>query len=172
MKWIYDDGGRAAAGFKGKTGDCVARSIAIAAELPYAEVYAALAQVNKASKSRCKVAGLKSIRDGVDTRCAGFKRYMAGIGWEWTPTMHIGQGCKVHFVAEELPPGRLIIAVSKHYTCVIDRVIYDIFNPSRGETYYYNPDQSTGKTILDRISPDRCVYGYWRTIVNQPLFID
>ena len=30
-----NDGGRTAAGFKGKTGDCVVRSIAIATNLPY-----------------------------------------------------------------------------------------------------------------------------------------
>jgi hypothetical protein len=28
--WQFDDGGRGAAGFKGKTGDCVCRAIAIA----------------------------------------------------------------------------------------------------------------------------------------------
>lgn len=30
MTFVYDDGGRSAAGFKGKTGDCVTRAIAIA----------------------------------------------------------------------------------------------------------------------------------------------
>ena len=35
MNWVYDDGGRNAAGFRGKAGDCVARSIAIATRLPY-----------------------------------------------------------------------------------------------------------------------------------------
>ena len=42
MKWVYDDGGRNAAGFRGKAGDCVARSIAIATRLPYRQVYALL----------------------------------------------------------------------------------------------------------------------------------
>ena len=32
-----DDGGRAAAGFKGKAGDCVVRSISIATGIKYAE---------------------------------------------------------------------------------------------------------------------------------------
>src|ERR1700738_1093518 len=35
----FDDGGRSAAGYKGKTGDCVARSIAIATGLPYQQIY-------------------------------------------------------------------------------------------------------------------------------------
>ena len=42
MTWQYDDGGREAAGYKGTTGDCVTRAIAIACELPYQEVYDAL----------------------------------------------------------------------------------------------------------------------------------
>lgn len=36
--FTYDDGGRAAAGFKGSAGDCVARSIAIVAGLHYTAV--------------------------------------------------------------------------------------------------------------------------------------
>ena len=43
MKFKYNDGGREASGYKGKAGDCVARSIAIVAGLPYQEVYDALA---------------------------------------------------------------------------------------------------------------------------------
>lgn len=35
----YNDGGRAAAGYKGSTGDCLVRAIAIVTELPYKEVY-------------------------------------------------------------------------------------------------------------------------------------
>jgi hypothetical protein len=35
MKWIHNDGGRADAGFRGETGDCVTRAIAIATGKPY-----------------------------------------------------------------------------------------------------------------------------------------
>ena len=34
-----NDGGRAAAGYKGKAGDCVVRSIAIVTNLPYQKIY-------------------------------------------------------------------------------------------------------------------------------------
>lgn len=37
MDFVFHDGGRAAAGYKGKTGDCVTRSIAIATGKPYQE---------------------------------------------------------------------------------------------------------------------------------------
>lgn len=38
----YNDGGRAAAGYRGETGDCACRAVAIATGLPYATVYADL----------------------------------------------------------------------------------------------------------------------------------
>ena len=47
----HDDGGRKAAGYKGSAGDCVTRAIAIAAELPYREVYDALAAGNAAQRA-------------------------------------------------------------------------------------------------------------------------
>jgi hypothetical protein len=50
MDFTYDDGGRAAAGFKGSTGDCVTRAIAIATGKPYREVYDALNQVAKVER--------------------------------------------------------------------------------------------------------------------------
>jgi hypothetical protein len=60
-----------------------------------------------------------------------YERYLASIGWAWTPCMQIGQGCKVHLLKSELPSGRLIVRLSKHLTCVIDGVIYDSHDPSR-----------------------------------------
>lgn len=137
MKHILNDGGRAAAGFKGKAGDCVARSIAIASGLPYAEVYKALAQ---GAGSERKSRGA-SARNGIRTSRKWFKDYMASIGFKWTPTMQIGQGCKVHLKDGELPMGRLVVAVSRHYVAVIDGVIHDTHDSSRGGS--------------------RCVYGYW-----------
>jgi hypothetical protein len=44
MNYVYDDGGRAQAGYKGQAGDCTVRAIAIATELPYQEVYDELSQ--------------------------------------------------------------------------------------------------------------------------------
>lgn len=44
---------------------------------------------------------------------------------------------------------------------VIDGVIHDTFNPQRGATTYYKTGPGITSTEVDRISPDRCVYGYW-----------
>ena len=145
MEYVFDDGGRTCAGYRGATGDCVTRAITIAMELPYQEVYAAMAEGNAAqriTKRSCKrTAGKRTASHGIDTRRQWFKDWMAERGWKWVPTMQVGSGCKVHLRADELPAGRLIVAVSKHYCAVIDGVIHDIYDQSRGGT--------------------RCVYGYW-----------
>lgn len=143
MKVVINDGGREAAGFKGHADDCVARAIATVTGKPYAEVYTRLARETgeqRASKRTKKRSA--SARNGVNVRRKWFDDYMAELGLVWTPTMQIGQGCKVHLKAGELPPGRLVVAVSKHYTAVIDGELHDTYDCSRNGT--------------------RCVYGYWR----------
>ena len=67
---------------------------------------------------------------------------MTSLGFIWHPTMQIGSGCKVHLRADELPPGRLVVMVSKHSAAVIDGVLHDTHDCSRNGT--------------------RCVYGYWK----------
>lgn len=142
MKFIFNDGGRALAGFKGTAGDCVCRSIAIATGKPYNEVYNSLAAGNVAQRrsKRTKKKG-KTAREGIHTGRKWFKEYMKTLGFEWVPTMLIGQGCKVHLKEGELPAGKLVVALSKHMTAVIDGVINDTHDPSRDGV--------------------RCVYGYY-----------
>lgn len=164
MRWNYSDGGRKESGFKGTAGDCVARSVAIASGQPYATVYAALA---KGAGAERKARGA-SARNGIHTSRKWFKEYMASLGFTWTPTMRIGSGCTVHLRADELPAGRLVVSVSKHYTAVIDGVIHDTHDPSdRAVTIYSRQeDAPEGSRLLDNgngwaYSPERCVYGYW-----------
>ena len=141
----FNDGGRKAAGKKGRTGDCVTRAVAIAAELPYLEVYNRLAEGNAkqriTKRSNKRKAGMKTASKGISVRRKWYKDYMAELGFVWVPTMHIGSGCKVHLVADELPKGRLICHVSRHSVPVIDGVINDTYDCSRNGT--------------------RCVYGYY-----------
>jgi hypothetical protein len=175
MEYVYDDGGRAAAGYKGGAGDCVARSVAIASGLPYAEVYARLAKGEGSQRASKKTRGKKRVataRDGISVTRKWFKDYMIGLGFVWVPTMRIGSGCKVHLDAEELPAGRLVVAVSKHYTAVIDGVIHDTFNPSERAATIYPPETPTNNLpasaeLLENgngwvYQPKRCVYGYWK----------
>lgn len=137
MRFAYDDGGRAAAGYRGKAGDCVTRSIAIATGKPYQEVYDDLHAEIKRSKLHRERG--RSPRNGVLKRV--WKRYLMGLGWQWVSCMEIGSGCTVHLRADELPKGPLVVQVSKHLCAVIDGEIRDTHDPSRDGT--------------------RCVYGYW-----------
>jgi hypothetical protein len=139
MRCVYDDGGRAAAGYKGEAGDCVTRAIAIATGLPYRQVYDELNALAKGERLTKRRRGRSSSRNGVHKNTT--RRYLEGLGWTWVPTMRIGQGCKVHLRAEELPAGRLVVQVSKHVVAVIDGVAHDTHNPCRRGT--------------------RCVYGYF-----------
>ena len=142
MNFEFNDGSRAAAGYKGNAGDCVCRAIAIAADLPYQEVYDRLAEGNASQrKSKRTVKQARSARNGIYTKRKWFKDYMLELGFQWTPTMQIGSGCQVHLKADELPGGRIICNVSKHVCAVIEGTIHDTHDPSRGGS--------------------RCVYGYW-----------
>jgi len=139
MEFKLNDGGRDAAGYKGHAGDCFCRAVAIASRIPYADLYDVINGFGK-SERRGKYKKHKShARTGVYMRTA--KKIMEALGFKWVPTMAIGSGCKVHMRAGELPAGRLVVRVSRHFSAVIDGVINDTYDPSRGGT--------------------RCVYGYW-----------
>lgn len=138
MKFKLDDGGRLFAGYNGSTGDCVVRAIAIATGKPYQEVYDAiniLAERERPRRGRKR----SNARTGVFRRT--YEKYLFSLGATWVPTMRIGSGCKVHLRDGELPPGKLVVAVSKHLVAVIDGVVHDTHDPSRDGT--------------------RCVYGYY-----------
>ena len=53
MKFNYNDGGREVAGYKGKTGDCVVRAIAIATDKSCQEVYDTLFELNEEYSLEC-----------------------------------------------------------------------------------------------------------------------
>lgn len=144
IPWQFNDGGRRAAGFKGEApGDCVTRAIAIATGAPYQVVYDALNEAAKAERPGARARKYKGRRSSARTGVfkPTIRRYMESLGWRWVPTMQIGQGCKVHLRASELPAGRLVVNVSRHTVAVIDGVVHDTHDSSRGGT--------------------RCVYGYY-----------
>jgi hypothetical protein len=141
MKFVFNDGGRAAAGYRGTTSDCVCRAVAIATGKPYQEVYDELNALAASERTGKRKRGKSSARAGVYKQTMRFY-LVETLGWTWVPTMKIGSGCQVHLRAEELPGGRLIPEVSKHVVAVIDGTIHDIHEPSRDGT--------------------RCVYGYYQ----------
>jgi hypothetical protein len=139
MNFVFHDGGRAAAGYKGAAGDCVTRSVAIVTGKPYQEVYDALNGLAQTERIGERKKRRSTSRTGVYRRT--YHRYLESLGWQWISTMSIGTGCQVHLRASELPSGPLLVKKSRHLTAVIDGVLHDSHNCSRCGT--------------------RCVYGYF-----------
>lgn len=138
--FLKNDGGRDEAGYKGLTGDCACRAIAIAAEIPYQSAYDLINTFGKKERASKNRKRKSHARTGVYTTT--FHKIMKHLGFEWTPTMQIGQGCTVHVKASELPKsGRLILNLSRHFAAFIDGNLHDTYDCSREGT--------------------RCVYGYW-----------
>ena len=129
-EFIWDDGGRAACGFVGLTGDCVTRAISIATGTVYRNVYDKLG-------AACQ----KSPRNGVPTDVAA--AYLAGCHWQCS------SGYDRPFEVYWLPMGRVIVHVAReqgqHFCTLIDRVVHDTWNPVEDEDYviksYWTCDQ-------------------------------
>lgn len=129
--FVFDDGGREAAGFRGTAGDCFTRAVAIVTGRPYRQVYD---EVNR-------LAGRAVARTGVP-KWVEVHYLRDTIGGVWTAKMGIGTGCTVHVRKGEVPEtGRYLLALSKHWTALVDGTVYDRYDPSRDGT--------------------RCVYGWW-----------
>ena len=131
MEYIYNDGGRSKY-FKGKARDCVCRAISIASNRDYKEVYDSLKMT------------LGTPRNGVFIKNKAFKNWMVANGFVWTPCSGIGVKTSVHFIEGELPKGRLVCSVAKHYVAVVDNKVYD-----------------TWDSRYNSFNEVRRIYGYW-----------
>ena len=141
----FNDGGRKEAGFKGDTGDCVCRAIAIVTGKSYKEVYDTLNVLAKTERIGIRKIRKSNSRTG--TYRTTYDKYLKSLGYEWIPTMRIGTGCKVHLKSNELPTCRIIARLSKHVCAVIDGIINDTYDCSREGT--------------------RCVYGYYKKNIEN-----
>ena len=139
LNFQYNDGGRAAAGIKGQGGDCVVRAFAIATGLPYKAMSGLVKSFCKTEKPNKRRRKKSSARTGVHTPT--IRTVAEALGFEWTPTMGVGSGCRVHMRQGEIPDGRIIVKMTHHLSAVIDGTIHDTYDPSRDGT--------------------RCVYGYY-----------
>ena len=128
MKYEYNDGGRSLYFRTIRKDYDVIRALSIVKDADYLETLRLCERITKSY-----------LGDGILKR--DLKKVMISFGGEWHPCMSAGTGCKVHLRKEELPNGRIICQLTKHYTAVINGVINDTFDPSRNGS--------------------RCIYGYW-----------
>jgi hypothetical protein len=119
MRFVLDDGGRAAAGFKPGYDDCAPRAVAIATGRPYSEVYAAMREelVKRGKPSPVPSFGV------ADTIIHAVLR-----NWRFVLAHDM--------LLSGVPPGRLIAHCRTHCVAVIDHVLHDI-GPSADDTPVY-----------------------------------
>jgi len=120
--FIWNDGGRFAAGYVGLAGDCVTRSIAIGTGLSYRAVYQELGEKAK-----------KTPRNGLPVTIGA--EYLTGRGWQeypghYSPFEYLTGGSQIgiYYLVQE--DNR-----NPHFTTVIDDTLYDTWNPAEDEYF-------------------------------------
>lgn len=129
MQLVRTDGGRAEAGYRGAASDCVCRAIAIATGTPYQIVYDALNELAKAERPTVRKRRSHA-RTGVHR--GTYEALLKAYGWSWKATMGIGTGTTVHMREDELPGGTIIVRLSKHVAAVVNGILYDTHDCTRG----------------------------------------
>lgn len=131
LSFNKNDGGRSAAGYKGDTGDCVTRAIAIATGNDYETTRQDLMKVTDGfrGKSRTKVAkSIKnnSVRNGVLKEI--YRPYLEAIGWKRVALQKFGDPKRYYMTTDDLPMGTVIVEMRKHLVTVIDHVVQDTWD--------------------------------------------
>lgn len=124
--YIYNDGGCSAAGFKTTT-DCGIRALAIACELSYQDARKILKKAAKSGKM-----GNGQIAKGIYTE--DFNSALESLGWKKVSAPKF-TGRKAR--CDDLPKGRVIANMARHFAAVIDGRIHDTWDSSEKMVYNY-----------------------------------
>jgi hypothetical protein len=124
MTYIYNDGGRKEAGYKGTAGDCGARAIAIALGMDYKTAYNLLAQANKDKGFA------KSARNGIYKDI--YSDVLKSLGWVWVSAPKF-EGRKAK--CKDIHHSIAIARQAGHYVAVKDGIPQDIFDSSEKMVY-------------------------------------
>lgn len=126
MTYVFNDGGRHKAGYKGRVGDCAARALAIAMELDYEMAYKLVSDTN------ADFGYAKSARNGV--RKHVFHALLSDLGMTWHPApTFAGRKAK----CADMPKGVVIARQAHHFVAVIDGVPQDTWDSSDRMVYGY-----------------------------------
>ena len=112
MQFYKTDGGRRDAGFKGNTGDCVTRAIAIATETPYRQVYRDLTALTKSMTGGLDT----SVRRGCSRIVA--HRYLIDLGWSVVRTPN-------GYLTDAPTDEWIIAALPRHKMAILDGTVHD-----------------------------------------------
>lgn len=126
MTYKYDDGGRVAAGFKSKN-DCGIRAVAIACDITYQEARKLLKEHAKKGKQ-----GNGQIANGIWKE--DMDSALKSLGWVRFSAPKF-EGRKARYT--DMPPGRHIVQMAKHYAAVVDGTLLDAWDSSNKMVYGY-----------------------------------
>ena len=118
MRYQKTDGGRKDAGYRGRSGDCVTRAIAIATDTPYRRVRLEMTEMVKEATGGL----VRGVANGCVTPVA--HAYLTARGWEAVPTP---KGIYLN----ELPcSGRFIACMTtrRHWAAVINNTVNDMWD--------------------------------------------
>lgn len=126
MTYIFNDGGRQEAGYKGRAGDCGARALAIATKIDYQTAYKLIATANSS------MGYAKSARNGI--RKEIYHEVLTVLGFKWYPApKFVGRKAK----CVDMPKGTVIARQAHHFVAVIDGVPHDTWDCSHKMVYGY-----------------------------------
>ena len=125
-----DDGGRADAGYsvKSDAGDCVARALAIVAQVDYQDAYKALANANAAAGHR------RSARNGVLNKIRDKVYAERGLR-----KVKLGRGPRPTWSEAHERYGDCIVSTTKHVAAIVDGKLHDTV-----DCRTYNWDDGSG----------------------------
>jgi len=124
MNFIFNDGGRKEAGFKGNAGDCSVRAIAIAIGMDYKTAYKLIATANQNNGKG------RSARRGIDKDL--YSDVLKTLGWVWNSApKFIGRKAK----CKDMHLGTVIARQAGHYVAVINGIPQDTWDCSHKMVY-------------------------------------
>jgi len=144
--FIYDDGGRAEAGYRAKgVGDCVPRAIAIATGTPYKKVLGDLYLQQKILYWNAYSRSNPHPTQG--THPAVYGKYLEGLGWK-----RVYPKGKLRFRKDNLPKRKkVIVQLDSHLAAVIDGKLRDTYESSKqGEKFIRGYWIKPSRKKLDR----------------------
>ena len=113
LGYINDDGGRKDAGFRGRGGDCVTRSIAIATGIPYKRGRKDLTDLTKEMTGGLETSAANGVLAPV------YHRYLTDLGWEVVIT-------KGQYLNSDLgESGPVIARLPRHMVAIVDGSVRD-----------------------------------------------
>lgn len=146
MKYTFNDGGRSGH-FKGKTGDCVTRAIAIATKLPYIDVYNSLFDIAKNWKGNSVQARI--IRRDASPRNGTSRKVWVRFLNDYLGLVEMREKRKLN--DSLFYKGTYIVKVRKHTIAIIDGVVHDTWD-----------SRKTSGAYTDGVPQWKTVTRYWK----------